>query len=62
MFHPSLEVAGDLAYLTFDMADLTAAFDFGARCVAVASRRPARSLLSTADLEDLLGVITAQVG
>ncbi|KXZ55122.1 hypothetical protein GPECTOR_3g274 [Gonium pectorale] len=60
VFRPSLEVAGDLAYLTFDMSDLTAATDLGARCVAVSCRHPARSLLSAADLEDLMGVIAAQ--
>ncbi len=62
MFRPSLEVAGDLAYLTFDMADLTVAAEYGARCVALASRHPARSLISAADLEELMGVISAQVG
>ena len=61
VFRPSLEVAADLAYLTFDMADLTAAAQYGARCVALASRHPARSLISAADLEELMGVISAQV-
>eukprot|EP00198_Chlamydomonas_reinhardtii_P000390 XP_001689725.1 predicted protein [Chlamydomonas reinhardtii] len=55
VFRPSLEVAADLAYLTFDMADLTAAAQYGARCVALASRHPARSLISAADLEELMG-------
>ncbi|KAG2424565.1 hypothetical protein HXX76_014445 [Chlamydomonas incerta] len=60
VFRPSLEVAADLAYLTFDMADLTAATQFGARCVALASRHPTRSLIGAGDLEDLMGVISAQ--
>ncbi|EFJ40761.1 hypothetical protein VOLCADRAFT_99345 [Volvox carteri f. nagariensis] len=61
IFHPSLEVAGDVAYLTFDMADLTAATEWGARCVAVsAGGRPIRNLNTLSELEDLLIAVQAQ--
>ncbi|KAG2493032.1 hypothetical protein HYH03_008695 [Edaphochlamys debaryana] len=60
VFHPSIEVAGDLAYLTFDAADLTAAADVGARCVALAGRGSTRALLGPGDIEALLEVIQAQ--
>ncbi|GIL85258.1 hypothetical protein Vretifemale_13864, partial [Volvox reticuliferus] len=61
IFHPCLEVADELVYLTFDMADLTAATEFGARCAAVSGGpRPVRCLNSPADLEELFGAIMAQ--
>ncbi|GLI60502.1 hypothetical protein VaNZ11_002665 [Volvox africanus] len=61
IFHPCLEVADELVYLTFDMADLTAATGFGARCAAVSGGpRPVRCLNTPTDLEELLGAILAQ--
>lgn len=60
VFHPSLEVAGEHAYLSFEMSDLTAATDCGARCVAIAARHPVRTLVSLADIEDLTAPISAQ--
>ncbi|GIL55499.1 hypothetical protein Vafri_11071, partial [Volvox africanus] len=61
IFHPCLEVADELVYLTFDMADLTAATGFGARCAAVSGGpRPVRCLNTPTDLEELFGAILAQ--